>query len=55
MLGGEELHRKPYVERKAALRKLLRGGRGIQYVEYAEGHGAKLYAAACRLGLEGIF
>src|SRR5262249_44643822 len=53
-LGGEDLRRKPYVERKAALRKLLRSGRGIQYVEHAEGHGDKLYAAACRLGLEGI-
>jgi ATP-dependent DNA ligase len=36
------------------LRKLLRHGRGIQYVEHAEGHGDKLYAAACKLGLEGI-
>src|SRR5262249_58079171 len=33
ILGGEGLRRTPYVERKAALRKLLRGGRGIQYVE----------------------
>jgi bifunctional non-homologous end joining protein LigD len=28
--------RKPYAERKSALRKLLRHGRGIQYVENAE-------------------
>jgi bifunctional non-homologous end joining protein LigD len=28
--------------------------RGIQYVEHAEGHGDKLFAAACNLGLEGI-
>ena len=48
------MRRKPYVERKAALRKLLRHGRGIQYVEHAEGHGDKLYTAACKLGLEGI-
>src|SRR5262245_17860707 len=39
MLEAEDLRRKPYVERKAALRKLLRGGRGIQYVEHAEGQG----------------
>jgi bifunctional non-homologous end joining protein LigD len=39
---------------RRALRKLLRHGRGIQYVEHAEGHGDKLYAAACKLGLEGI-
>ena len=39
---------------RSVLRKLLRGDRGIQYVEHAEGHGDKLYAAACRVGLEGI-
>ena len=54
MLNGEDLRRKPYVERKAALRKLLRHGRGIQYVEYAEGHGGRLVEAVCGLGLEGI-
>ena len=27
---------------------------GIQYVEHAEGHGDRLFAAVCRLGLEGI-
>src|SRR5262249_43336744 len=53
MLGGEDLRRKPYLERKTALRKLLRGGRGVQYVEHAEGHGDKLFEAACKLGLEG--
>jgi len=54
MLGGEDLCRKPYLERKAALRKLLRDGRGVQYVEHAEGHGDKLFEAACKIGLEGI-
>jgi hypothetical protein len=29
-------------------------GRGIQYVEHAQGHGDKLFAAAYQLGLEGI-
>jgi bifunctional non-homologous end joining protein LigD len=53
MLNGDDMRRKPYVERKAALRKLLRG-RGIQYVEHAEGHGDKLFTAVCKLGLEGI-
>ena len=38
MLNGED--RRPYVERKAALRKILRHD--------------KLLAAACKLGLEGI-
>ena len=54
MLNGDDLQRRPYVERKAALRKLLRGDRGIQYVEHAEGHGDKLFEAACKVGLEGI-
>jgi bifunctional non-homologous end joining protein LigD len=54
MVNGDDLRGKPYAERKSALRKLLRHGRGIQYVEHAEGHGDKLFAAACKLGLEGI-
>ena len=54
MLSEEDMRRKPYVERKAALRKLLRVDRGIQYVEHAEEHGDKLFAAVCKLGLEGI-
>ena len=54
MVNGDDLRRKPYAERKAALRKLLRRSRGIQYVEHAEGHGDKLFAAVCNLGLEGI-
>jgi hypothetical protein len=29
------------------------GARGIQYIEHAEGHGDKLFAAVCNLGLEG--
>ena len=53
MLGGEDMRRKPYVERKADLRKLLRGDRGIQYVEHAEEHGDELFTAVCKLGLEG--
>jgi bifunctional non-homologous end joining protein LigD len=54
MVNGDDLRRKPYRERKSALRKLLQHGRGIQYVEHAEGHGDRLFAAACKLGLEGI-
>jgi len=54
MHNGDDLRRRPYVDRKATLRKVLRLGRGIQYVEHAEGHGDKLFAAACNLGLEGI-
>jgi bifunctional non-homologous end joining protein LigD len=49
MFDGEDLRLKPYVERKAASRKLLRGDRGIQYVEHTE----KLFTAACSWGLRG--
>ena len=54
MLNGEDLRRKPYVERKAALRKLLRHSPGIQYVEHAEGRGDRLFEAVCKMGLVGI-
>ena len=55
MRDGDDLRRKPLVERKAALGKLLlRSHGGIQYVEHAEGHGEKMFAAVCDLGLEGI-
>ena len=43
MAEGNDLRRRTYVERKAASRKLLRGDRGIQYVEHAEGHGDRLF------------
>jgi bifunctional non-homologous end joining protein LigD len=32
---------------------LRKAREGIQYVEHAEGHGDKLFAAVCNLGLEG--
>src|SRR5262245_66138327 len=47
--------RKPFAERKAMLRKVLRRTRnGIQYVEHTVGDGAKMFEAVCKLGLEGI-
>ena len=52
--GAKRWPGRTFVERKAELRKLLRGDRGIQYVEHAEGHGDKMFAAVCDLGLEGI-
>ena len=55
MLNGDDMRRKPFAERKSALAKLLfRSREGIQYVEHAEGHGDRMFAAACNLGLEGI-
>ncbi len=55
MLDGNDLRRKPFVERKAALSKLLkRAHEGIQYVEHFEGDGEEMFVAVCKLGLEGI-
>ena len=55
MLDGDDLRRKPFAERKAALRKLLKRTKGgIQYVQHVEGHGSEMFGAVCDLGLEGI-
>ena len=55
MLNGEDLRRKPLVERKALLRKLLRKSLGgIQFIEHTEGDGNEMFEAVCKLGLEGI-
>jgi hypothetical protein len=55
LLSGEDIRQQPLNERKTALKWVLRKSReGIQYVEHAEGHGDKLFAAVCNLGLEGI-
>jgi len=54
-LDGDDFRRKPFSERKAALRKvLMRTKRGIQYVEHTEGDGGEMFKAVCKLGLEGI-
>ena len=55
LVAGDDIRRWPLTERKNALRWVLRRSRGsIQYVEHTEGDGAKMFAAACKLGLEGI-
>ncbi len=55
LLAGDDLRQPPLIERKNALRWVLRKSRGgIQYVEHTEGDGAKMFTAACELGLEGI-
>ena len=42
LLSGEDIRRQRLIERKTALKWVLRKAReGIQYVEHAEGHGAK--------------
>jgi len=55
LLSGDDIRRQPLIERKNALKWVLRKAReGIQYVEHAEGHGAEMFRAVCKLGLEGI-
>jgi len=54
-LSGDDIRRQPLIERKNALRWVLRKAReGIQYVEDTDGDGQKMFAAVCNLGLEGI-
>jgi hypothetical protein len=50
----EDFRCKPYVDRKAALR-LVRHGRGTQYVVHAEGHGDRLFEAVADLALSASF
>jgi len=45
LLSGEDIRQQPLIERKTALKWMLRKSReGIQYVEHAGGHGDKLFA-----------
>jgi ATP-dependent DNA ligase len=51
----QDIRRQPLIERKKELRWVLRkAGKGIQYVEHTEGDGERMFAAVCKLGLEGI-
>jgi ATP-dependent DNA ligase len=44
MHNSDDVRRQPFTERKAMLRKVLqRTRRGIQYVEYTDGDGAKCF------------
>ena len=55
LVAGDDIRRQPLIERKKALRWVLRKSRGgIQYVEHTEDDGEKMFRALCRLGLEGI-
>ena len=54
-LDGEEVRRRPLLDRKARLAKLVaKAGDGIEFNEHIEGDGADIFKAACRLGHEGI-
>ena len=50
--NGKRLRKRPLIRQGCA--NLIRSTGGIQYVEHADGHGERMFAAVCRLGLEGI-
>ncbi len=54
LLDGNDLRATPLVERKDALKELLRGSPGmLRYSDHVEGSGAEFFRHACRLRLEG--
>jgi len=54
-LDGRDLHALPLVERKARLARLVKGRRGrLRYSEHFDAPGQRVYARACRQGLEVI-
>jgi bifunctional non-homologous end joining protein LigD len=53
-LDGEDLTSLPLEERKTRLKRLVRRAATIRYSDHVVGHGEKVFAEACRLGLEGI-
>lgn len=56
-LDGEDLRKRPLVERKKHLEELLRphiGNGPLSFSEHAEGGGSDVYGRACELKLEGI-
>ncbi|HUQ51819.1 MAG TPA: DNA ligase D [Gammaproteobacteria bacterium] len=54
-LDGFDLTRVPLLERKRLLEQLLEGApAAIRFGEHVTENGAKFFAAACKLGLEGI-
>lgn len=54
-LDGRDLRSEPLRRRKQILRRVLEGAPdAIRYSEEVAGHGDRVFAHACRLGLEGI-
>ena len=57
-LDGVDLRAQPLIERKAKLRALLatlpKSEHTVRYSEHTVGHGAAFFAAAAKLGLEGV-
>jgi len=54
-LDGHDLRRSPWVERRAALERVLSGaGHGLRLSEHLNGDGPAMFRHACAMGLEGI-
>jgi bifunctional non-homologous end joining protein LigD len=54
-LDGSDLRKKPLLERKAALQRLLaKGPPGIRFVEHIEADGSAVFEQICKLGLAGL-
>jgi bifunctional non-homologous end joining protein LigD len=54
-LDGQDLRQQPLAKRKERLRRLLRAQpAGIRYSDHVAGGGERVFAEACRMGLEGI-
>lgn len=54
-LDGESLKSLPLVERKAQLKRLLKGTRGaVRFADHVRGNGTAMFEKACALGAEGI-
>jgi bifunctional non-homologous end joining protein LigD len=52
---GEDMRNRPFLDRKAALARLLRNTEaGIRFNEHIAEDGPIVFAHACRLGAEGI-
>jgi bifunctional non-homologous end joining protein LigD len=52
---GEDMRNRPFLDRKAALARLLRNTEaGILFNEHIAADGLIVFAHACRLGVEGI-
>lgn len=53
-LDGENLRKLPLIERKARLKKLVRGSKFIRYTDHIEAKGKSFFKKAVKKGLEGI-
>lgn len=56
-LDGEDLRKRPLIERKARLKAFLKNlpaGGPLFYSDHVEGSGEKVFAHACRIKLEGV-